>query len=143
MSATVVYMRAIGRRGSATKAARSRQRRALRGQAPSIVAAAIVNPPRELATYKLRLLFGPKEGGSERGLVPGVGEARLRRVLAGLAADRDLPRQNWHSELRLNELTPREREHLALALIAAAPPSWRDLHHPSSSPQTEPERKAS
>lgn len=123
---TVLSMQELGRRGAATKAARARQRRALRGQPPAVIAAAIVNPPRELAGYTLRQLFGPPGGRGERGVVPGVGESALRRVLRHLAyEDPTNFRRDWNPELRLRELTPRERERLVLALIDAAPPRWK------------------
>jgi hypothetical protein len=88
------------------------------------VVEALRNPTAEFGRYKFRTLFLPR-GGHEVSVIPGVGERRLQRVLNRLAGDSEFGRLNWHTELRLGELTQRERDGLVDGLVEEAPATWR------------------
>lgn len=101
----------------------ARQLRELRGEPAAEIIAALRDPTPEFARYRLRRLFTP--GGNGGSLVPRLGARRLHRVFMKLAADQSLGRLHWHPDLRLRELTRRERDRLVAELIAVAPKSWR------------------
>lgn len=103
---------------------RASQRRALIGQPPEAVRAAIIDPPPEFATYKLRMLFSPSSG-HRRSVMHRTNAVALRRALTSLAADRSVMRHNWHAELQLRDLTRNERMLLVDRMLDLAPAEWR------------------
>lgn len=102
------------------------QRRSLIGQPVAIVVAAIIAPPPELASLKLRVLFVPRGNKGKAGLIPAVGPHKLQCAFGAIIAAHPLGRQVWHTEMRLRDLTEMERCRLARALVAQAPRAWRE-----------------
>lgn len=88
---------------------RAAQRVALRNARPDVIAAALIAPSPELASYRLRDLFGRST------IVPGYGPARLARALRDVQWERPQGRR-WSDELRLRDLTRGERQRLAMRI---------------------------
>lgn len=119
--ATKAHLAAAGAKSAQVRSTRRRQRLALREAPPATLAATLMEPPAELATYKIGLLFACTEDGA-RGVIPGFGASRLRCVLAKLSRQG----QWWaHTEARLSSLTVEDRRVLLAAVFEMAPPSWR------------------
>ena len=103
-----------------TRQVRARQRRALRGAPPRTLLPVVIDPPKELASYQLRELFGTYC----RGLIPMLASSKLDRVLASL--NRRCVGRNWHRDMRLRSLSKREREMLCEELMRKGPRAWRN-----------------
>jgi hypothetical protein len=92
---------------------RARQRRALSEAPPTVLVPALINPTPELGKYKLETLFGATPRG--HGFIRGVGRAKLKKAL--LQVESKSLRRGWHTGLRLEELTERERRLLVRELL--------------------------
>lgn len=112
------------RLANSVRTERARQRRALIGAPAREVIPAIVNPTREMQGIRLRTLLTP-EGSEKAGVVPKIGHKRLSQVFNDLA-ERYPAGREWHSSLRLCDLTVEERRRLAHALLLRAPADWRN-----------------
>lgn len=106
-------------KSAAVRADAARQRKALVGAPVRVQVPALVEPTPEIGRYKIGTLFAPTGGGPSRGVFPGVGPYTLNRVLRDLAEEGGLGRRNWHREMRLGDLTTRERRRLVKRLLAA------------------------
>lgn len=98
--------------GNAVRAERARQRQALADAPKAKLAPAIIHPTPELAKYKLETLFGATARGHR---FHRIGPRKLEKALARV--EQRAVRQNWHSGLRLGELTERERRWLVRELL--------------------------
>lgn len=104
---------AAGRRSAQLRTARSKQRAALRGAPLNVLVPALTKGlTPELGTYTLTQLFTSKAS-----VILGVGRVGLYYVLASLS--REGLRQ-WHSDLRMGNLTLRERRRLVKEILRAA-----------------------
>lgn len=99
----------------------ARQRRALMNSTPEELTEALVFPSPELRRLRLGSLLAPI---NHRGPIPRFGRRGLHRAFAWLHHHYPLGRE-WHTEIRLGELTQDERRRLAMALRRKAPPAWR------------------
>jgi hypothetical protein len=94
----------------------ARQRRTLAASPASVVIPALVHPTREIGNYTLGSLFATKSG-TVRRLLPGVGPTKLAYALRTM--ERDFPCvRDWRPELKLGQLTTRERRRLLKALLS-------------------------
>lgn len=119
--ATKAHLAVAGAKSAQVRTTRRRQRLALREAPPATLVGTLIDPPSELATYRLGLLFACGENGA-RGVIPGFGASRLRVALAKLSRE-----GHWwaHTETRLNSLTTEQRRALLAAVLEVAPPAWR------------------
>lgn len=108
---------------NAVRTEAARQRKALVDAPMRKVLDALKHPTPEFGRLKLRNLFIPRCGQSAS-VIPQVGKRRLQRVFNRLSVGAG--RRNWHAELRLGELTQRERDLLIAGLVEVAPPAWRE-----------------
>lgn len=98
--------------------ARSRERLALRGREPAAKIAALIDPSEELASYRVRDVLAPSGAGHQRGLFTKFGPHKMRRTLASLQS----AGHYWATpDKRLRELTRRQRQLLAAAVILYLP----------------------
>lgn len=101
---------------------RAAQRDELRGVAAEVLVSTLLDPPAELASYRLRDLFATEAGA--RGVIPRFGRVGLGRALQRYNG-REGNFRAIHSSLRLRDLTKRERQEVAKAIVAVAPESWK------------------
>lgn len=101
------------RHAQAVRLDRAAQRVALRNARPGVIAAALIDPPPKLASYRLRDLFGRCT------IVVGFGPARLAAALRSIEWKHPLGRR-WSDALRLRDLTRGERQWLAMAISRRA-----------------------
>lgn len=101
-----------------TRELRSRQRRALKGAPARTMFPVLMDPPAELASYRLRDLFGR----SNDSLVPLMGEKKLHRLLERLNRGRV---RTWHDEIRWRDLSKSERRAFLVELKRRGPKTWR------------------
>lgn len=97
---------------------RAAQREELRDTPPNVLIPALIDPPEALASYRLRELFGQRQN-----LIRRFSGPALERTLEQLTFDNPEAR-HWHTEIRLRELSKKERRRLAAALLANAPKTW-------------------
>jgi hypothetical protein len=116
------HMEALARANEVREEA-ARQRKGLIGAPMQVVAERLTHPTPELGRLKLSRLFIPRCGQSAS-VIPRVGQKRLQSVFNRLSVGAG--RRNWHSELRLGELTQRERDRLIAGLVDEAPTMWRE-----------------
>lgn len=93
-------------RAQEVRLSRAEERRALRGARPGGIATALIDPSPELASFRLRDLFGRST------VVVGFGSRRLAQALREIHLEHPLGRR-WSDELRLRDLTRGERQRLA------------------------------
>jgi hypothetical protein len=103
-----------------TREVRARQRMALRGAPPHTMLPVLIDPPAELASYRLGELFAARS----LSLIPFLGAVRLTRILSSLNRRSGLSRR-WDEHTRLRDLSTSERRMLAEELQRHGPPSWR------------------
>lgn len=106
---------------SVLRSERRRQRLALREAPPSEVVRAIVDPPPELASYRLIHLFGNTYGGA----IPGFSTGRLRAALRRLNRENPYGRR-WSEQIRLGGLSRGDRQLLVAAITRHSPPTWSE-----------------
>lgn len=105
---------------NAIRSARREQRLALRALPAQQLVRALIDPPSELASYRLGQLFVNREPGCG-GVIPGFNVRRLDRALAKLR------RQGYgwaDSQTRLRQLSLTQRRLLMRAVLEMAPAAW-------------------
>jgi hypothetical protein len=97
---------------NAVRIEQSRQRKALAGAPPRTLVPALVHPTPQLGKYKLASLIAAPPG--KYGVVRWVGKRKLDKVLARIEKR---CYRHLHAEMRLEELTERERRLLVKELL--------------------------
>lgn len=100
------HLRAL-RQAQEIRLSRAEERRVLRASRPGEITVALIDPSPELASFRLRDLFGRST------IVPGFGSRRLAQALRDIERKHPLGRR-WSDELRLRDLTRGERQRLAM-----------------------------
>lgn len=101
---------AAGQRSAQLRTARSKQRAALRSAPLNVLVPALTKDlTPELGSYTLIQLFTSKAG-----VIPGVGSVTLNYVLNNLSNE---GLRQWHPDLRMGNLTLRERRRLVKEIL--------------------------
>lgn len=107
-------------RSAQVRTTRRQQRAKLRGRPPREVIPTLLDPPPELASYTLQVLFASGVDRA-RGVIPMFGHNKLHRVLVKLRSEG----HHWaQGEKRLRDLTRQQRHLLVSALMQFAPVKW-------------------
>lgn len=105
-------------------ATRKLQRESLRSARPRDFVRTLIDPPSELASYRLiRLFGGSSSNGAPHRPIPGFGPKRLEEALESL---RDRGHRWAVSDARLRDLAPNQRRLIARTVLEFAPAAWRD-----------------